>query len=199
MPQKRPRGKLSRSIGVAITPKAELILQKRSHAPGQHGQKRRPPQSEFGKQLLEKQRLKFQYNVKERELKRYYVVAKKSKGSTPDKLVNLLEHRLDNVVRRSGIASTIFAARQLVSHKHITVNGKVVNKPNFQISATDVVGLREKSKSLAVVLSSISNAIIPTYIELNRDEKTAKFSRPPERSEIPITCDAQLVVEYFSR
>lgn len=199
MAYKGPKAKLSRRLGVALTLKSEIVMQKKPYAPGQHGQRRRPPQSEFGKQLLEKQRLKFQYNVSERELRRYFKVAKKRKGSTPDHLVGILEHRLDNVVRRSGLAPTIYAARQLVSHKHITVNGKIVNKPNFQVGPEDIVGLREKSRDLAIVNESMNNCVIPPYLELNRSEKSARFIRPPEATEIPITCEAQLVVEYYSR
>jgi small subunit ribosomal protein S4 len=199
MTYKGPRGKLSRRLGVALTPKSEAIMQKRSYAPGQHGQRRRPPHSEFGKQLLEKQRLKFQYNVSERELRRYFKIAKSTKGNTPDILVNLLEHRLDNVVRRSGFAPTIYAARQLVSHKHITVNGKIVNCPNYRVGAQDVVGLREKSKSLDVINNSLNSAVVPTYLEISRNDKSVRFIRTPGISEIPITCEAQLVVEYFSR
>jgi small subunit ribosomal protein S4 len=199
MTHKGPRVKLSRRLGIALTPKSEVIMQKRAYAPGQHGQRRRPPHSEFGKQLLEKQRLKFQYNVSERELRRYFRTAKSTKGNTPDILVNLLEHRLDNVVRRAGFAPTIYAARQLVSHKHITVNGKTVNKPNFRVGAQDVVGLREKSKGLDVINNSLGNAVIPSYIEVSRNEKTVRFIRTPMLSEVPITCEAQLVVEFFSR
>jgi len=199
MTHKGPRVKLSRRLGIALTPKSETIMQKKAYAPGQHGQRRRPPHSEFGKQLLEKQRLKFQYNVSERELRRYFRVAKSTKGNTPDILVNLLEHRLDNVIRRAGFAPTIYAARQLVSHKHITVNGKSVNKPNYRISAQDIVGLREKSKNLDIISNSINNAIIPSYMELSRNDRTARFTRTPSLSEVPITCEAQLVVEFFSR
>jgi small subunit ribosomal protein S4 len=199
MSYKGPRVKLSRSIGVALTPKAEIIMQKKAYPPGQHGQRRRPAQSEFGKQLLEKQRLKFQYNVSERELRSCFFKAKKSKGNTPEILVSILEHRLDNVVRRSGLAPTIFAARQLVSHKHITVNGKTVNKPNFIVGAEDIVSLRDSSKQLAMVNDALQKSIVPGYIEVNRDDKSVRFLRKPERSEVPIKCDEQLVVEFFSR
>jgi small subunit ribosomal protein S4 len=199
MSHKGPRAKLSRRLGVALTPKSEIVMQKKPHAPGQHGQRRRPPQSEYGKQLLEKQRLKFQYNVSERELRRYFSTAKSTKGNAPDILVNLLEHRLDNVVRRTGFAPTIYAARQLVSHKHITVNGKVVNKPNFKIGSQDVIGLREKSKDLTAISNSLGNAIVPSYLEVSRNEKTARFIRTPAASEVPITCEVQLVVEFYSR
>jgi small subunit ribosomal protein S4 len=197
MTYKIPRVKLSRSIGVALTPKAEAIMQKKGYAPGQHGQRRRPAQSEFGKQLFQKQRLKFQYNVSERFLRSCFAKAKRVKGNTPEALLRILEQRLVTVILRAGFAPTIYAAKQLVSHKHVTVNGKVVNCPNYQIKLEDVVSLREKGKDLAE--KSLPNAVIPTYIELDRDSKTAKFLRIPELAEISIQCEPQLVVEYYSR
>ena len=197
MSYKGPRVKLSRSIGVPLTAKAEAIMQKKPYPPGQHGQRRRPSQSEFGKQLFQKQRLKFQYNVSERFLRRCFQKAKRLRGSTPEALLRLLEGRLVTMVYRGGFAPTIYAARQLVSHKHVTVNGKVVNRPNYKIELEDVIGVRGKGERLAQ--ESLQNAIIPSYVELDRDAKTIKLARLPEMDEIPVKCDAQYVVEFYSK
>jgi small subunit ribosomal protein S4 len=199
MSYKGPRAKLSRALGVPLTPKSALIIQKRPNPPGQHGARRRGSRSDYGLQLLEKQRLRFQYNVSERQLRKYFVIAKKMKGSTDECLVKVLESRLDNVVYRSGFAPTIYAARQLVSHGHCLVNGKKVDVASQLIGSDDVVSIREKSKGLLAIKEALSRANRPSYIETDTSALTTRFVRSPEGHEIPIVCNVQMVVEYYSR
>jgi small subunit ribosomal protein S4 len=198
MSYKGPKAKKSRSLGVPLTPKAAVIMEKRPAPPGQHGAKRRN-RSDFGAQLLQKQRLKFQYNVSERQLRRYYLEAKRQKGSTGERLIQILESRLDNVVYRSGFAATIYAARQLVGHGHVQINGRKANIPSQLVSPNEVIGLREKSRGLLVVKDALSRANRPSYIEVDLDKLEAKQLRKPESIEVPIVCNLQAVVEYFSR
>lgn len=150
-------------------------------------------------QLLEKQRLKFQYNVSEKQLRRYFVKAKKMKGSTGECLLKVLEARLDNVVYRSGFAPTIYAARQMVSHGHFQVNGRPVNIPSQLIGPDDVISVRTKSKGLLVIKDALTRANRPSYVETNTEELTSRFVRDPEGHEIPVVCNVQAVVEFYSR
>ena len=199
MSYRGPKVKLSRKLGIALTDKAAAVMNKRPNAPGQHGAKRRKAQSEFGKQLLEKQRLKFQYNISERQLRRYCDLAIKSKGNSADLLINTLESRLDAMVCRAGFAPTIFAARQFVTHGHVTVNGKKVNIPSFLVKSTDTIAVREKSQQLPLVQVAIHKTIVPPYIEQDKSNYTCKMIRTPERQEVPVICELQRVVEFYSR
>jgi small subunit ribosomal protein S4 len=173
-------------------------MEKRPAPPGQHGARRRS-RSDFGQQLLEKQRLKFQYNVSERQLRKYFLIARSSKGSTGEQLLQLLESRLDNMVYRAGFAPTIYAARQLVSHGHIEVNGRKVNIPSQLVSLTDTIAIREKSKALLIIKEALSRTVRPTYVETDAEKLTAKRIREPESHEIPVSCNIQAVVEFFSK
>lgn len=195
-----PKVKLSRKIGVNITPKAGKYATKKPYPPGQHGQnKRRGKQSDFGKQLLEKQRLRLQYNVSEKQMSNYYAKAAKMTGNTADFLVQLLETRLDTVLFRSGIARSLYQAKQLISHGHVKVNGKKVNISSFQMKTNDTIILKEKSRNLSDVQDNIRNTNAPAYIEVSKVDFSAKLLYVPAVAEIPVQSETSLVVEFYSR
>ena len=169
--------------------------------PGQHGHDRRRKQSEYGVMLAEKQKAKYTYGVLERQFRNMFEKAAKSEGITGEVLLQLLESRLDNVVFRLGIAPTRAAARQLVGHKHITVDGKVVNIPSFQVKPGMIVAVREKSKSLEVIeaaLAGFNHSKYP-WIEWDENAKAGKFLHKPERADIPENIKEQLIVELYSK
>ena len=199
MSYRGPKAKLSRRLGVPLTTKAAAVMLRKPHAPGEHGQRRRRSPSDFGIQLLEKQRLRCQYNVSEKQLRRYFAQAKRRKENTADALVKILESRLDNVVLRAGYATSIYQARQLVSHGHFEVNGKRVNIPSYVVGLSDVITIRDKSKKLMLFQEAISKATVPAYIESDHQNMTTRLAREPEASEVPIQCETQLVVEFYSR
>ncbi|MCL4120281.1 UNVERIFIED_CONTAM: hypothetical protein GTU68_002611 [Idotea baltica] len=175
-------------------------MNKRPNPPGQHGAKRRRGgKSEYARQLLEKQRLKYQYNISEKQLKKYAAKAIKAKGNSADVLLSILETRLDNIVCRAGFAPSIFAARQFVVHGHIEVNGKKVDKPSYLLSSADIVEVKEKSKKLTLVDIAQSKVVVPPYIEMDNAGLTARIVRTAEREEIPIICEVQSVVEWYSK
>lgn len=195
-----PKVKISRKLGLEITPKARKVTSKKPYPPGQHGpSRRRGKQSDYGRQLIEKQRLRLQYNISETQMSNYYKKAAKLIGNTGDLLVQLIESRLDSIVYRSGIAPTIYSARQYVSHGHIQVNGKKVNIPSYQLKPNDLVSVREKSRNLIGVQESIRNAGSPPYIELSKADFSARFLYAPPREEVPVICEVPLVVEFYSR
>ncbi len=195
-----PKVRISRKLGVEITPKAGKITVKKPYPPGQHGNtKRRPKQSDYGRQLLEKQRLRYQYSITEKQMRNYYKQATKITGNTGDILVQLLESRLDALVFRSGLARTIYAARQYVSHGHIMVNGKKVDISSYKIKPNDVFEVKEKSRKLDCFQESIRSAAAPDYLDLSKAEFKAKYLYIPPREEIQVICDVPLVVEFYSR
>ena len=179
----------------------DKAYEKKSYPPGQHGNSRqRRKKSEYGTQLLEKQKAKYTYGILERQFRNVFYKASRKKGVTGEILLQLIESRLDNVVFRLGIAPTRDAARQLVSHRHITVNNKVVNIPSFALKAGDIVGVREKSKSLLVITDSLASRTDKfSWLEWNDDNKTGKFLNYPERDEIPENINEQLIVELYSK
>ena len=194
-----PKVKKSRALGVALTPKAQKYLRNRPYAPGQHGQNRRRRRSEYGTQLLEKQRLRFQYNVSEKYLQGAYTKVVKRKGPTGDLLLQYLEGRLDALVLRSGLAPSIFAARQFVTHGHFRVNGRKASIPSMQLRPGDLITIREKSKQLGM-FNDLRQEVQPApYIALEENGMAARFSYVPPREEIPVVCDEQLIVEYYNR
>jgi small subunit ribosomal protein S4 len=201
MDRRTPVGKLSRRLGVALTSKASRIMEKKPYPPGMHGpeQRRGRTPSEFKRQLLEKQRLRAQYNIHEAHLQKYYKRAIRRMGNTPDLLVQELESRLDAVVLRAGFAKTIYQARQLVGHRHFTVNGKSVNIPSYQVRVDDVVGVRTQSRRIRAIVECFDSASSPDYIEIDKTDMTARLTRLPVRSEVPIICDVPMVVMYYSR
>ncbi len=202
MSYRGPKAKKSRRLGVAITPKSQKFLETRPQIPGQHGGRggRRPNKlSDYGRQLMEKQRLRFQYNISEKQLRRAYKAASASKDSTPEALIQLLETRLDTMVLRSGLARSIHAARQYVAHGHIEVNGKKVDLPSYHVKVNDEISVKGKSKEMDCFTYASSLAERTPYIRLNDEELSAKLSYVPNRDEIPIICDVPTVVEFYSR
>ena len=196
-----PKSKIARKFGEAIYG-ADKVLEKRNYPPGQHGlARKRKKNSEYGEQLSEKQKAKYTYGILEKQFARTYEAAARMGGITGENLLKLLECRLDNVVYRLGIAPTRAAARQLVSHRHICVNGQVVNIPSYKLKVGDVVSVREKSKSLEVITSSVSGSARSRYAWLEWDGATmsGKFLQTPEREEIPENIKEQLIVELYSK
>lgn len=195
-----PKSKIARKFGEAIYG-ADRSLEKKNYPPGQHGlMRKRKKVSEYGTQLLEKQKAKAIYGVQEKQFRRTFEEAARIGGITGENLLQILECRLDNVVYRLGIAPTRAAARQLVSHRHITVNGAVVNIPSYQLRVGDLVGVREKSKSLEVILDSVTGSHNRyAWLEWNGSQMSGKFLQKPERADIPENIKEQLIVELYSK
>ncbi|MDD5838829.1 MAG: 30S ribosomal protein S4 [Bacteroidales bacterium] len=195
-----PKTKIARKFGEPIFG-PDKVLQKRNFPPGQHGQNRRRKTSEYGLQLREKQKAKYTYGVLEKQFRNLFEKASSMKGITGELLLQLLESRLDNVVYRLGVAPTRAAARQLVLHRHITVNGAVVNIPSYQVKPGDVVGVREKSKSLEVIADALAgfNHTKYPWIEWDETLKAGKFLHVPAREDIPENIKEQLIVELYSK
>lgn len=195
-----PKIKKSRRLGIALSPKSEKFLERRPNPPGQHGpSKRRGKLSDYGKQLIEKQRLQYQYNLTERQLRGYYAKASRKVGNTADIMLQLLETRLDAVVLRAGFARSIYQARQLVGHAHFRVNGKKVNIPSYQVRIGDVITVRDGSRELEIFPSAQQIATTPNYLTVDDKNLTATLNRLPEHGEVPVQCEASLVVEFYSR
>ena len=195
-----PTSRIARRFGEPIFG-PDKVLAKKSYAPGQHGNsRRRGKKSEYGVQLDEKQKAKFTYGILEKQFSNLYKEALRRKGITGEILLQLCELRLDNVVYRLGIAPTRRAARQFVSHRHITVNGNLVNIPSYALSVGDVIGVRERSKSMEAINNSISNnSNQMEWLEFNPDTKTGKVIASPERIQIPENINEQLIVELYSK
>ncbi len=196
-----PKTKISRRFGEAIFG-TDTSFDKKNYPPGQHGMARkRKKVSEYGVQLNEKQKAKMIYGVQEKQFRRTFEEAARVGGITGENLIKLLERRLDNVVYRLGIAPTRAAARQLVSHRHITVNGSIVNIASYRLKVGDVIGVREKSKSLEVIQDSLAGSARSRYswIEWDSASMTGRFLQVPERSEIPENIQDQLIVELYSK
>lgn len=195
-----PKSKIARKFGEPIFGE-DKVLSKKNYPPGQHGNNRRRKTSEYGMQLKEKQKAKYTYGVLERQFRNLFETAARTKGVTGEVLLQLLECRLDNVVYRLGIAPTRPAARQIVLHKHINVNGKVVNIPSYRIKAGDIITVREKSKSLEVIndtLAGFNHSKYP-WIEWDESIKGGKFLHMPQREDIPESIKEQLIVELYSK
>ena len=195
-----PKSRIARRFGEAIFG-PDKVLDKRNYAPGQHGVNRRKKSSEYGTQLAEKQKAKYTYGVLERQFRLLFAKASRIKGITGEILLQLLESRLDNIVYRLGIAPTRAAARQLVSHCHITVDGKVVNIPSYDVKPGQVVAVRENSKSLEVIATSLDgfNHSKYSWLEWNEAEKAGKYLNIPQREDIPENIKEQLIVELYSK
>lgn len=195
-----PKTKIARKFGEAIFGE-DKVLAKKNYPPGQHGQNRRRKVSEYGTQLREKQKAKYMYGVLERQFRNLFDKAARTKGITGEVLLQLLESRLDNVVYRLGLAPTRPAARQIVLHKHVTVNGKVVNIPSYQVKPGNVVAVREKSKSLEVIADALSGFNHSKYPWIEWDErvKGGKLLHLPQRADIPENIKEQLIVELYSK
>ena len=195
-----PKTKIARKFGEAIFGE-DKSFEKRNYPPGQHGNnRRRGKKSEYAMQLAEKQKAKYTYGILERQFSNLFKKASSSKGITGEILLQLCESRLDNVVYRMGIAPSRSAARQLVSHRHITVNGELVNIPSYSLRAGDVVAVREKSKSLLTIEDSLANRNdVYEWLTWNSDKKEGNFVSVPERIQIPENIKEQLIVELYSK
>mgnify|MGYP002545394393 FL=1 len=195
-----PKTKIARKFGEAIFG-PDKVLSKKNYPPGQHGANKRRKTSEYGIQLREKQKAKYTYGVLEKQFRNLFEKASRTKGIKGEVLLQLLEARLDNVVYRLGMAPTRAAARQLVSHKHIIVDGKVVNIPSFSVKPGQIVGVREKAKSLEVIADALSGFNHSKYpwIEWDEASKSGKFLHLPERADIPENIKEQLIVELYSK
>ena len=195
-----PKTKISRKFGEPLFGE-DRTLEKKNYPPGQHGNsKRRSKKSEYAIQLMEKQKAKYTYGILEKQFKNIYDKANKGKGITGELLLQLCESRLDNVVFRMGISKTRDGARQLVSHKHVNVNESIVNIPSFTLKPGDVVSIREKSKSLKAIESSLlENSSEYDWINFNRERLEGEFVTIPEREQIPENIKEQLIVELYSK
>ncbi len=195
-----PKSRIARRFGEAIFG-ADKVLSKRNFPPGQHGNSRRRKSSEYGVMLAEKQKAKYTYGVLEKQFRNLFDKAARQAGITGELLLQALECRLDNVVYRLGIAPTRAAARQLVNHKHITVDGKVVNIASFSVKPGQIVGVRERSKSLEVIADALAGFNHSKYpwIEWDESVKAGKLLHKPERADIPENIKEQLIVELYSK
>lgn len=194
-----PSTKIARKFGEPIYG-TDKDFEKRNYPPGQHGlASKRKKKSEYGTQLKEKQKVKYTYGVLERQFRNIYEKASRMKGQKGENLVFLLESRLDNIVYRLGIAPTRAAARQLVSHCHITLNGEVCNIPSALVKPGDVVAVRERSKSLEVITASVARGSKYSWLEFDASTLTGKYLNVPVREEIPENINEQLIVELYSK
>ncbi|MDI2098057.1 30S ribosomal protein S4 [Ruicaihuangia caeni] len=200
----RSKTRLSRALGVALTPKAARYLEKRPYAPGEHGRTRRKTDSDYAVRLREKQRLRAQYGIREAQLRLVFNEARRAPGLTGENLVELLEMRLDALVLRAGFARTTSQARQLVVHRHILVDGKLVDRPSFRVKPGQLIHVKERSESLEMFQVAAAGGHaevlpkVPGYLEVELDKLQARLVRRPKRAEVPITAEVQLVVEYYS-
>jgi small subunit ribosomal protein S4 len=196
--------KINRRLGVNLWGRAKSPISKRDYGPGQHGQRRKQKPTDFGIQLMAKQKLKGYYgNIGEKQFRKYYDEAVRRKGDTGENLIEILERRLDTVIYRLKFAMTPFAARQFVNHGHVTVNGKRVNIPSYLLKDGDAIEVREKSKQLAVVLDAAQSneRDVPDYLEVDHRAMKGRFGRAPKMSDVPypVTMEPNLVVEFYSR
>ncbi len=201
----RRQVRLSRALGIALTPKAVKHFEKRPYGPGEHGRARRRQASDYAVRLKEKQRLRAQYGLREVQLQRVFEEARKESGLTGESLVELLEMRLDALVLRAGFARTIAQARQAVVHRHILVDGKLVDRPSFRVKPGQVIQVKPKSQTMVPFQIAAAGAHrdvlpdVPAYLDVQLEKLRAELVRRPKRDEVPVTCDVQLVVEYYSR
>lgn len=201
-----PKWKRARRLGFSLLGTGEEFnghtLKKgdrRDYAPGQHGAEKKKL-SEYGKQLAEKQKLRDLYGVNERQFRRLFLIARKANKVTGTVFMTILESRLDNLVYRLGFAPTRRAARQLVTHKHIVVNGKTIDIPSYLCNVNDVIGVKENSKDLVVIKNSLENTTVTVpYVELDKEKKEGRFIRLPERNELSRDINEALIVEYYNR
>jgi small subunit ribosomal protein S4 len=198
----RPKAKLSRALGIPLTRKCVKYFEKRPFPPGVHGRGRRKA-SDYQVRLLEKQRLRHQYNISESQMRRAFDDAVRSAGKTGEKMVELLERRLDAIVHRAGLSRTIYQARQLVAHGHFTVDGKKVDRPSYRLKPGQIIEVRQTSRAkppfqIAATGTHLDGPTAP-YLSVSLADLTATLIREPLRTEVPVLCDEQLVVEFYSR
>ena len=202
--RKSAKYKLDRRMGENIWGRPNSPVNKRSYGPGQHGQRRKGKLSDFGVQLRAKQKLKGYYgNITEKQFRRIYAEAARLRGDTGEKLIGLLESRLDAIVFRAKFVPTVFAARQFVNHGHVKVNGQRVNIASYRCKSGDVIEVREKSRQMAMVLeaSQLAERDVPDYLEVDHGKMAAKYVRVPELADVPyaVHMEPNLVVEFYSR
>lgn len=197
--------RLSRSLGMPLTPKAKRYFERRPYGPGEHGRARRRSESDYAVRLKEKQRLRAQYAIREAQLVKSFQEALRMEGRTGDNLITLLEQRLDALVLRAGFGRTMFQARQIVTHRHILVDGKIVDRPSYRVRPGQTVQVKPSSqvKDPFVVAARGSHRdvlpAVPDYLSVDLEKLRFTLSRVPKRDEVPVQCDVQLVVEYYSR
>jgi len=202
--QDRRKVRLSRALGIPLTPKAARYLEKRPYAPGEHGRTKRKADSDYAVRLREKQRLREQYGIREKQLRIVFNEARRTQGLTGENLVELLEMRLDALVLRAGFARTTAQARQFVVHRHILVDGKIVDRPSFRVKPGQLIHVKERSESTEPFQVAAAGGHVdvlpktPGYLEVELDKLQARLVRRPKRAEVPVTCDVQLVVEYYA-
>lgn len=200
-----PKAKVQRRFGEVLVPrpKYQRILEARAYPPGDHGkekQYRSGRRSDYGQQLDEKQKLAYIYNVREKQMRNYYLKASRLPGATGDNLLSLLERRLDSVIYRSGLGATIWASRQLVVHGHILVNGARLDLPSYQVAPGDTIQVSEKMRKNVHIQEWVEQtAYVPSYLELDKASLTVTFKYLPERKEIQVPVNEQLVVEFYNR
>ena len=196
--------KIDRRLGENIWGRPKSPVNRREYGPGEHGQRRKGKPSDFGIQLRAKQKLKGYYgNISEKQFRRIYSEAVRQKGDTSENLIGLLESRLDAIVYRAKFVPTVFAARQFVSHKHVRVNGQLVNIPSYRCKPGDVIEVRDRSKQLALILEAtqLAERDVPEYIDADHSKMTATYTRKPAFSDVPypVQMEPNLVVEFYSR
>jgi small subunit ribosomal protein S4 len=196
--------KIDRRMGENVWGRPKSPVNRREYGPGQHGQRRKGKLSDFGVQLRAKQKLRGYYgNISERQFRGIYQEARRQKGDTGAHMIGLLERRLDALVYRAKLVPTVFAARQFISHGHVSVNGKRVTIPSYRVKVDEMVEVKEKSKQLALVLEAtgLAERDVPDYIEVNHQKMTAKLTRIPQLGEVPypVHMEPHLVVEFYSR
>lgn len=200
----RSKTRLSRALGIALTPKAAKYLEKRPYAPGEHGRTKRKADSDYAVRLREKQRLRAQYGIREAQLKIAFNEARRSAGLTGENLVELLEMRLDALVLRSGFARTTAQARQMVVHRHILVDGQLVDRPSFRVKPGQLIHVKARSEGMEPFQVAAAGGHVdvlpkvPGYLEVELEKLQARLVCRPKRAEVPVTCEVQLVVEYYA-
>lgn len=203
--QDRRKVRLSRALGIALTPKAQRYMENRPYGPGQHGRTKRKADSDYAVRLREKQRLRAQYGIREAQMLKTYKEASRLSGLTGETMVELLEMRLDALVLRSGFARTIAQARQFVVHRHITVDGQRVDRPSFRVKEGQTIQVHERSASMDPFQVAAAGGhkdvlpAVPGYLNVNLEGLQTTLLRRPKREEVPVTVDVQLVVEHYSR
>lgn len=194
----------SRALGIALTPKAERLMQRRPYRPGEHG-RGRVKESDYSIRLKEKQRLRAQYGIREAQLRKTWDEARRMEGMAGENLVELLEMRLDALVLRSGFARTIAQARQVVVHRHVLVDGKLVDRPSFRVKPGQVIQIKPRSQASPQFMVAAQGQhadvlpSVPEYLSVDLTKLRAELVRRPKRAEVPVTCDVQMVVEHYSR
>ncbi|MGC0142520.1 MULTISPECIES: 30S ribosomal protein S4 [unclassified Pseudactinotalea] len=203
--QTRRQVRLSRALGIPLTPKAVKYFEKRPYPPGEHGRARRRTESDYAVRLKEKQRLRAQYGLREAQMRRAFEEARREQALTGESLVELLEMRLDALVLRAGFGRTMAQARQAVVHRHILVDGRVVDRPSYRVKPGQVVQVKPRSQTMVPFQVAAAGAHrdvlpeVPAYLDVQLEKLSFELVRRPKRVEVPVTADVQLVVEHYSR